>query len=120
MGIFKSKEDANHDSKCACGGSCHDSESKCSCGGACHGTEKIARIIVLGACCKKSEKMFKNTKDAVKNVGLDEEVKNIGDDIEIANYGVMQTPALVIDGKVVSVGKLLTVEQIEIILKEKA
>lgn len=64
-------------------------------------------IKVLGACCKKSTETFVNTKLAVKEMGIDVEVENIGDIIEISKYGVMSTPALVIDEKVVSYGKLL-------------
>jgi protein-disulfide isomerase len=40
-------------------------------------------------------------------MGLDVEVENVGDIVEISKYGVMSTPALVIDGKVASYGKLL-------------
>ena len=66
------------------------------------------KIKVLGNCCKKSSETFENAKLAVKELGLDTEVENIGGDImEIAKYGVMSTPALVIDDKVVSYGKLL-------------
>jgi len=64
-------------------------------------------IKVLGACCKKSAETFENTKLAVKEMGLDVEVENIGDIVEISKYGIMSTPALVIDEKVVSYGKLL-------------
>ena len=65
------------------------------------------KIKVLGNCCKKSSETFENAKLAVKALGLDTEVDNIGDIMEIAKYGVMSTPALVIDDKVVSYGKLL-------------
>ena len=64
-------------------------------------------IKVLGACCKKSLETFENTKIAVQELGLDVQVENIGDIMEISKYGVMSTPALVIDEKVVSYGKLL-------------
>ena len=48
---------------------------------------------------------------AVAELGLSDEVLNIGDNVEIAKYGVMQTPALVIDSKVVSIGRLIKVEE---------
>lgn len=64
-------------------------------------------IKVLGACCKKSTETFENTKLAVKELGLEVEVENIGDIVEISKYGVMSTPALVINEKVVSIGRLL-------------
>ena len=73
---------------------------------------KKAKYIVLGACCKKSADTFENTKAALKEMGIDEEVMNIGDSMEIAKYGVMQTPALVINNKVVSYGKMLKVEDV--------
>ena len=69
-----------------------------------------SRIMVLGACCQKSSDSFENVKTAVKEMGLDEVVTNIGDHTQIAKYGVMSTPALVIDEKVVSTGKLIEVE----------
>lgn len=77
-------------------------------------------IKVLGACCKKSTETFENTKLAVKEMGLDVEVENIGDIVEIAKYGVMTTPALVIDGKVVSYGKLLKPADVKKIIEKVA
>jgi len=76
------------------------------------------KIIVLGACCKKSAQMFENTKLAVKEMNLGVEVENTGDIMEIARYRVMQTPALVVNDKVLSYGKLLSPEQIEEIIKK--
>lgn len=67
-------------------------------------------IIVLGACCNKSSETFKNVKEAVTCLGLEQEVANIGDFEIIASYGVMTTPALVINKKVYSQGKKLSVE----------
>lgn len=69
-------------------------------------------IKVLGACCKKSTETFENTKEAVKEMGLDVEVENVADIMEITKYGVMTTPALVINEKVVSFGKLLKTKDI--------
>ena len=71
------------------------------------------KIIALGSCCKKSAENYQNAIQAAKNCGITEPVENLGDIKEIMKYGVMSTPALVIDGKVVSMGKALTVEQIE-------
>lgn len=76
------------------------------------------RIITLGACCKKSIKFFENTKNAVQELGLEVEVENTGDMREIAKYGVMQTPALVIDNRVLSYGKLLNSKQIIELIKK--
>jgi predicted thioredoxin/glutaredoxin len=76
------------------------------------------KIITLGSCCKKSMQNHENAVIAAKNCGL-EEPKNIGDIKEIMKYGVMSTPAIVIDGKVVSTGRSLSVEQIEKLIKDK-
>ncbi len=90
-------------------------ETTCSCGGNCEGKEnkesKTSKIIVLGACCKKSSTTFENVKIAVSELGLNEEVTNIGDVTQIAQYGVMSTPALVINNKVMAYGKLIKVEE---------
>lgn len=66
------------------------------------------KIKVLGACCKRSLDTFENTKKAVASLGLDAAVENVGDLSEIAKYGVMQTPALVVDDKVLVYGRFLT------------
>jgi len=55
-------------------------------------------IITLGCCCKKSAKNHENAVIAAKNCGV-AEPKNVGDINEILKYGVMGTPAIIIDGK---------------------
>ncbi len=106
------------DTSCCNDGKQKEIKTTCACGGECNVSNvKNARFIVLGACCKKSTETFENTKRAVKELGFSDEVLNIGDAVEIAGYGVMSTPALVIDGKVVSVGKPLKVEDIKKYLK---
>jgi len=75
-------------------------------------------IKVLGACCKKSLATFENVKKAVAELGLDAEVVNTGDNGEIASYGVMSTPALVIDEKVVSIGRFLDTKDAKIIIEK--
>lgn len=76
------------------------------------------KIITLGSCCKNQQQNHENAVIAAKNCGVDEPI-NIGDTMEIMKYGVMSTPALVIDGKVVAMGRLLSVEQIEKLIKER-
>ncbi|NLC16458.1 MAG: thioredoxin family protein [Clostridiales bacterium] len=76
-------------------------------------------IITLGNCCKKSRQNHENTVIAAKNCNIKEEVKNLGDIKDIMKYGVISTPAIIIDGKVVSMGKVLTVEQIEKLINER-
>lgn len=96
----------------SCCSNTQEIKSTCACGGQCGISDiKSARFIVLGACCQKSADTFANVKQAVAELGLTDSVLNIGDALEIAKYGVMQTPALVIDNKVVSYGKLIRTEE---------
>ena len=74
-------------------------------------------IKVLGAGCKSCRKMYENTKLAVSNMGLRIEVEYITDMREIAKYGVMSMPALAVDEKVVSMGKVLNVTDVEQLLR---
>ncbi len=76
------------------------------------------KLITLGYCCKKSKQNHENAVIAAKNCGVEKPV-NIADTMEIMKYGVMSTPAIVIDGKVVAMGRMLSVEQIEKLIKNK-
>lgn len=79
---------------------------------------KDAKIIVLGACCSKSTQSFENVKQAVIELELNDEVVNIGDHSKIASFGVMSTPALVVDGNVVSYGRKLSVEDAKAMIRK--
>lgn len=68
---------------------------------------KIVNIKVLGAGCKSCREMFENAKQAVNTMGLGTEVEYITDMQKIMKYGVMSMPALVVNEKVVSQGKVL-------------
>ena len=70
------------------------------------------KIEILGTGCSKCKALEEAVKKAVAQVGGFHEVKKVEDIVEIMNYGVMSTPALVIDGVVKSTGKLLNVEDI--------
>lgn len=74
-------------------------------------------ILVLGSGCKKCVELEKNTNQALKELNIDEKVTHITNFVEIAKYGVMSTPALVVDNKVLSVGKVLSIEEIKKLLK---
>ena len=70
------------------------------------------KIEILGTGCTKCKALEEAVKKAVAQVGGFHEVKKVEDIVEIMNYGVMSTPALVVDGVVKSAGKLLNVEDI--------
>ena len=75
-------------------------------------------IKVLGTgCCSKCAILTRNAEDAVKAMGINASVEEITDIEKIISYGIIRTPALVVDEKVISVGKVLTVDEISSILK---
>ncbi len=74
------------------------------------------KIQILGTGCQNCVKLAKNAEEAARAKGGDYEIEKVTDIREIMSYGVMQTPALAIDGKVKSVGKMLTVEEIKKLL----
>lgn len=74
-------------------------------------------VKILGTGCANCNKLEENTKEAIKNLGLDAVVEKVQDFRDIAKYGVMRTPALVVDNEVKIVGKVATVEEIKALLK---
>ncbi|MGV2939319.1 thioredoxin family protein [Mesobacillus sp. LC4] len=70
-------------------------------------------IKILGTGCRKCQELEKNTREAVKDLQLEAEVEKVEEIKEIMKYKVMSTPALVIDGNVVSAGKLLTINDLK-------
>jgi small redox-active disulfide protein 2 len=75
------------------------------------------KIEILGTGCSKCKTLEENAKKAIAQIGGFHEVKKVEDIVEIMNYGVMSTPALVVDGKVKSSGKTLTPNEIIELLK---
>lgn len=69
-------------------------------------------IKVLGSGCSKCKKLEENVRKAVVDKGLDATIEKVTDLKTIMSYGVMSTPALVVDEKVVSTGRLLNVADI--------
>lgn len=77
-------------------------------------------ILVLGSGCAKCNQLEESVKEALLQMGIDEPIHHVKDFSQIAAYGVMTTPALVVDGKVVSSGKVLkTAEAVEILKKTR-
>jgi small redox-active disulfide protein 2 len=70
-------------------------------------------IKVLGNCCSHCSRLYANVLQAVKELELNIPVEQIGDILTILQYRILRTPALVINGKVVSDGEVLTVEEIK-------
>ncbi len=71
------------------------------------------KIEILGMGCSNCNKLYQNVLDAVKQSGNEVEVTKVEDIKKIMGYGVMSTPALVIDGVVKTAGKVPKVEEIK-------
>ena len=120
MALFnfgKKKEEEKKVPACACNCGCPVSEAEeitndC-CGDAKDG---ICCIKVLGAGCSSCHQQYEYAKEAVRNMGLLVEVEYITDMAKVMEYGVMSMPALVVNEKVVSMGKVLKSADVEKLL----
>ena len=112
MSLFKKKKEET--ASCCCGANC-DAESmeKAACA-----KTSGASVKVLGSGCAKCNALEAAAKAALEQLGMDTAIDNVTDFSQIAAYGVMTTPALVVDGKVVSYGKVLKSEEIVKILQK--
>ena len=70
------------------------------------------KIEILGTGCAKCKQLFDNVQKAVSEKGIEAELVKVEDMDKITEYGVMTTPALVIDGQVKSAGKVSSSEEI--------
>lgn len=94
----------------------------CCCGGNCtpetmaqaeNAKNEGASVKILGSGCAKCNQLEEATRAALEQLGMDTAVDHVTDFSQIAAYGVMTTPALVVDGKVVSMGKVLKTEEVK-------
>ena len=104
MKLFGKKKET----KCCCGGNCtsetmQNAESK----------KQEQGIKILGSGCAKCMELERAVRTAVAELQLDYTIDHVTDFAEIASYGVMSTPALVLNGEVISYGKVLTVEEVK-------
>ncbi len=70
-------------------------------------------IKIYGSGCPKCKKLEENVKLALKDENKDFEIEKVTDMAKIIDAGIVMTPALEIDGKVISSGKLLTPEELK-------
>lgn len=75
-------------------------------------------IQILGSGCAKCSALEKSTREALAELGMDTAIDHVTDFAQIAAYGVMTTPALVIDGKVASYGKMLKKEEAKALIQK--
>lgn len=69
-------------------------------------------IKVLGGGCCKCENLLEAVKEAVAEKGINAEIEYITDMAKIMEYGIMSTPALMIDNKIVSMGRVLKAKEV--------
>lgn len=74
-------------------------------------------IKVLGSGCANCKKLEEHAKEAVKSLGIEATIEKVEDFKDIMAYGVMKTPALVIDEEVKIMGRVASVEDIKKLLK---
>ena len=77
----------------------------------------MKKIQILGTGCSKCKALALNAETAAKEMGIECQIEKVTEINEIMKFGVMMTPALVIDGQVKAVGKLLSVQEIKEMLK---
>lgn len=105
-----------------------EEEKKTSCCCACNCTtenmqaaeeeKSLKGVKILGGGCAKCNQLEAEAIEALKELGMDTTIEHVKEYEKIAAYGVMTTPALVVDGKVVSYGKVLKKHEVVRILKD--
>ena len=106
------KEEAK-EQNCCCGGNCTPEAMETA------ESEKTEMgVKVLGGGCARCNQLEAATVEALTELGMDTTIEHVKDYEKIAAYGVMTTPALVVDGKVVSYGKVLKKDEVIKILKD--
>jgi len=75
-------------------------------------------IKILGTGCSKCKTLEKLTRDAVTEMGLHADIEKVEDIMKIMNYGVMSTPALVVDENIILSGRVPSPEEIKEILNK--
>ena len=122
MSLFGKKKEAEVPA-CACGGDQASGETPetGTAGGECCGkpADGVCCVKVLGAGCKSCHEQYENAKQAVQNLGLDVEVEYITDMEKVMTYGVMSMPAIVVNERVVSMGKVLKAGDVEKLLRKQ-
>ncbi|WP_099191224.1 thioredoxin family protein [Tepidibacter mesophilus] len=73
-------------------------------------------IKILGGGCKNCDVLYENTKQALEELGIEASIEKVTDFVEIAKYGVMKTPALVVDEKVKISGRVVKADEIKKVL----
>lgn len=116
---FGKKNEEKAAPACTCNCGCSTEKPAEGTGDCCpETTDGICCVKVLGAGCKSCHEQYEQAKQTVKAMGLDLEVEYITDMEKVMAYGVMSMPALVVNEKVVSMGKILKAADVERLLSK--
>lgn len=110
MGLFSKKKEGPK--SCCCGACTPESMAEAEASKAATGVK------VLGTGCAKCNALEAAIRSALEELGMDTTIDHVTDFSQIAAYGVMSTPALVVDGKVVSYGKVLDKEKAKAVIQK--
>ena len=119
LGSLFGKKDGKSQGGCCDTRIIEDAACGCSCGGACEPAADDGAVVVkvMGTGCKKCHQLHENALMAAEHINKAVRVEYVTDIEQIAAAGVMSTPALVVDNTIVSSGRLLSVDEIEKVLK---
>lgn len=112
MGFF-SKNKKEKTTSCCCGGSCTPEAMAQA-----EADKASSGVKVLGSGCAKCNALEQATREALAELGMETAIDHVTDFAQIAAYGVMTTPALVVDGKVVSYGKVLKKDEAKDLIRK--
>ncbi|TZE82282.1 thioredoxin family protein [Calorimonas adulescens] len=76
-------------------------------------------IKILGTGCPKCQALERNTREALKEMGIEAEVTEVKDIKKIMQYDIMTTPGIVINEKVKAAGKVLSKDEIKKLIEEE-
>lgn len=111
MGLFNKKK--KETKSCCCGVNCIPETMAQA-----EASKSDTGVKVLGSGCSKCNALEDAVRAALKELGMDTIIDHVTDFSQIAAYGVMTTPALVVDGKVVSYGKVLKKDEAKAVIQK--
>lgn len=111
MGLFN-RNKKEEKTSCCCGGCSPEAMAQAEAGKASSGVK------VLGSGCAKCNALEQAAREALAELGIETTIDHVTDFAQIAAYGVMSTPALVVDGKVVSYGKVLKKDEAKDLIRK--
>lgn len=110
MGLFSRNK--KEKTACCCGSCTPETMARAEAG------KTSGGVKVLGSGCAKCNALEQAAREALAELGMDDAIDHVTDFAQIAAYGVMTTPALVVDGKVVAYGKVLKKDEAKALIQK--